>query len=158
MENTVEKVLVVTGANKGIGFSIIDSLLKQKISDYKIILCSRTVKNGEETVVKLKEKYGDLVKNVNVVELDITNETSTQKFVEVIKKRYNSKITCLVNNAGVAMKEEAFNTEVFDYTFGTNFYSTVKFTKLLLSNNLIVDSGKIIFVGSSMGKLYRIKK
>ena len=166
MEKTIKKLLVVTGANKGIGYSIIDSLLRQKNTDYTILLCCRTTKNGEEAINKLKEKHGDLVNNVKIAELDISDEKSTQNFVELIKKSYDSKITCLVNNAGVAVKgdsgvgektENDYTTEVFDYTFGVNVFSTVKFTKLILSNNLIQDSGKIVFIGSNIGKLFRIK-
>lgn len=158
MEKEINKVLVVTGANKGVGYSIIDGLLREKNQEYIILLCSRLIENGNEALKNLNKKHGDLTKNIKVVQLDITDSESVENFIDTIKKNYNSKITCLVNNAGIAFKGDEFDTKVFDVTFGTNFYSTVNLTKKLLENNLIVNKGKIIFIGSSAGKPSRMIK
>ena len=46
--NKITKTIVVTGANKGIGFGIVDDLLKNKNLAYKIVLCSRNIDNGNK--------------------------------------------------------------------------------------------------------------
>ena len=183
MNKSTIKNFVVTGSNKGIGFSIIDKLFRDvvhnqsSLNNTNIILCSRSVDNGVNALNKLKENNSKnenkLVNNTNlknknnlhikdknlsviVEELDITNKSSISSFVKIIKETYDGKIDCLVNNAGVAAKGDKFDTEVFNYTLGTNFYSTVEFTETMLKENLITENGKIVFIGSSLGKLHII--
>lgn len=49
----------------------------------------------------------------------MSNNDSIAKFVNVIKEKYTQKIDVLLNNAGVAVKGDAFDTDVFDFTFKT---------------------------------------
>lgn len=157
MEKTL-KHLLITGANKGIGYGIIDMLLANKSSGYKIILAVRSLENGNLALKELKSKHKELAELVSVHQLDITDSNSVDNFFKVVETEYESRIDCLVNNAGVAIKGPEFNTKVFDFTLGTNYYSTVDFTEKILEKGFISESGKIIFVASSLGKMNQIKK
>lgn len=152
----VTKVLAITGANKGIGYSIIDGLLRQKNSEYKILLGTRDLNNGKDALKSLLDKHGDLAKNIDVVQIDINNQKSVDSFIEEVKKTYGF-ITCLVNNAGTTVKGDEFSTRVYDITVGTNYHDTVTFTNKVLKEGLIPNKGKIIFVGSSFGRLNYLK-
>lgn len=154
--NKKEKILAITGANKGIGLSIIDNLMRNKIQYYTILLCTRTIENGEKAKKDLIEKYKELADVVRIVQLDIGDDKSISSFIDLVKKDYNGKLTCLVNNAGTAFKGDAFDTHVFDVTFSTNVFNTIKFTNSILSNDLIENKGKIIIVGSTAGKYCRL--
>ena len=55
MQNTT-KLVVVTGANKGIGYQIVQKLLTNK-QDFKVVLAARNPTLGEEAVKQLQEKY-----------------------------------------------------------------------------------------------------
>lgn len=57
----------------------------------------------------------------------------------------------MLNNSGMAFKGDAFGPEVIETTFKTNFYGTVELTEKVLP--FIAPSGKVIIVGSSIGKL-----
>lgn len=149
----ITKVLAITGANKGIGYSIIDGLLREKNVDYKILLGTRDINNGKDALKKLVDKYGDLANNIDVVQIDINNQKSVDEFISEVKKTYGF-ISCLVNNAGTTVKGDEFNTKVYDITVGTNYHDTVQFTHKVLNEGLIPQKGKIIFVGSSMGRLH----
>lgn len=145
------KTIVVTGSNKGVGYGIIDTLVKTNPND-NIILCSRAKENGEKALNELCKNHKD-VKNVHIASLDITNTDSIRDFIALIKSKFNSRIDCLVNNAGVAFKPSSeFSTRVYDYTFATNVFATIDFTEALLKEGIIPNSGKIVIVGSSIGK------
>lgn len=154
--NKGKKVLAITGANKGIGYSIIDNLLRNNNKEYTILLCTRTIENGEKAKNELANKYKELADLVRIVQLDLGDDKSISSFIELVKKDYNGKLTCLVNNAGTADKSHGFNTKVFDDTFSTNLFNTIKFTEAVLNNDLIEKKGKIVVIGSSVGKFYKI--
>lgn len=151
--------ILITGANKGIGYGIVKSLLEKahlsNIYRYKIILTSRDEQRGLETIENLKVLFGNsdyIKKNVIYRKLDITSKESVEDCVNWLKAE-NGPLDVLVNNAGVAFKGQEFNTNVFDITFGTNVFGTIDFTEKLLENNLIKRLGKIIIVASSLGNI-----
>ncbi len=49
----------------------------------------------------------------------MSDSGSIEKFITMIKSKYTQKIDVLLNNAGVAVKGDAFDTDVFDFTFKT---------------------------------------
>lgn len=145
--------IVITGSNKGIGLGIIDRILKDKTHFYKIILCSRLSDNGKSALAYLIEKHGEEIINdkVNLEQLDITDKSSVSSFINAIKTKYDGRIDCLVNNAGILLKNE-FNEEIVKSTLNTNFHSTVEFTEALLENGLLGKDSKIIFIASELGR------
>ena len=101
-----------------------------------------------------KTLLDNLLSNVYIEQLDITNKNSIENLIKILKQKYSGKIDCLVNNAGV----HSFNYDIesFNYIIGTNFNSTVLFTEKLLENNIIPLGGKIIIISSGTGKLSNI--
>lgn len=63
-------------------------------------------------------------------------------------------VDILLNNAGIAFKGDEFDENVARTTFGVNFFGTVDLTEKILP--LIANKGKVIFVGSTMGKLNQL--
>ena len=63
-----------------------------------------------------------MVKNpaasVHVEQLDVSDTKSIDSFIPLIKEKYQH-IDVLVNNAGVAAKGDAFDVDVYNFTFGT---------------------------------------
>ena len=95
------KKVVVTGANKGIGLSIVKRLLKE-YSDVFIYLGSRDVGRGNEAILEIVSELGPLAKDrVQILQLDVTSDNSVRKAVEVVKSNIsNTLLYGLVNNAG----------------------------------------------------------
>ena len=54
-----QKLCVVTGANKGIGYHIVRGLCRA-LPDARVLLCSRDLARGEEAVAKLVEEGTNL--------------------------------------------------------------------------------------------------
>lgn len=71
---------------------------------------------GKEAVSSILAKYPNA--HVQVEQLDISNSKSIDEFVQVVKQKYKT-IDVLVNNAGVAAKGDAFDSEVIKFTFDT---------------------------------------
>ena len=142
-----EKILLVTGSNKGIGYAIFEGLLKEK-SKLKMILTSRNESLGESALKKLISKYPQNKEQLYYHQLDISNEQSRKELSNWIKKTFG-KIDYLCNNAGV------YNTPKKNVV-DVNIFGTINITEELLKEDLINKNGKIINTGSSMGDSYSV--
>jgi NAD(P)-dependent dehydrogenase (short-subunit alcohol dehydrogenase family) len=152
-----QRIIFVTGSNKGIGFGIIEGLLKQEDSNDIIILSSRNEDLGKESLQKLIDTYPNKEKNLHYCKLDITNSSSIDNVADFIKNTFG-QIDILVNNAGVADREKFFNVDIddFEYIFPTNVYGNMNITEKLLEEDLINKKGKVVIIGSSYGDLQRM--
>lgn len=145
--NSNQKILLVTGGNKGIGYAIFEGLLKEK-SQLKMILTSRNVKLGESALKKLISKYPESKNQLYYHQLDISNENSIKELSKWIKETFG-KIDYLCNNAGL------YNNPKRD-VIETNVFGTFNLTEELLKNDLINKNGKIISTGSGLGASYSV--
>jgi len=150
-----QKVILITGSNKGIGYGIIETLLEKK-SKLVIILSARNEELGKKSYELLSSKYPDSKDKFYFHQLDITKEDSIKNFCNWVKEKFG-KLDYLVNNAGVATHGDLFNIDVCNSTFEVNVYGTINFTEYILKNNMINKSGKIIMVGSIAGSLNKLK-
>jgi NAD(P)-dependent dehydrogenase (short-subunit alcohol dehydrogenase family) len=140
------KLVCVTGANKGIGYGIVETLLRD-YPQFKVIMTARSIALGEASRAELIRSYPTEDRLV-FSQLDITDSSSIANFVEFVRSTYGG-LDILVNNAGIFTKGTAFDHEIATDTLGTNFYSTVNITEAILP--LIRDGGHIIHVASMLG-------
>ena len=145
------KIVLVTGSNKGIGYGIIEALLKKK-SNFRIILTSRNEQLGIKSFNQLSEKYPHSKNNFFYHQLDITSESSISNLIEWIKKEFG-KIDYLVNNAGLGTLGNHHDLNIHTAVLNVNVFGTINFTENMLKNEMINKKGKIILVGSMMGNL-----
>ena len=110
-----DKVILVTGAGKGIGKSI---ALVCAQSGAKLALGSRTVAESEATAQACRE----LGREAEAWQLDVTQVDSIQAFVDKTLERFG-RIDVLVSNAGYNVPKPAIEyTEAeFDTITDTNF-------------------------------------
>ena len=151
MQSVAEKTVIVTGSNKGIGYWIIAQMMKQKLP-YKIILCSRSLENGEKAIAELvSEPWGqDYKDRISCGVLDITSKDSCVSFSKWFTETHKS-VDVIVNNAGFAYKGSVFNTEVLKETFATNYDGTIFFQETM--RDLLNQNGKVIYVASGAGPM-----
>jgi len=150
-----QKVVLVTGSNKGIGYGIIETLLEKKLK-LVIILSARNEELGKKSYELLSSKYPNSKDKFYFHQLDISKEESIKNFCSWVKEKFG-KLDYIVNNAGVATHGDIFNIDVCNSTFEVNVYGTINFTEYILKNDMINKSGKIIIVGSIAGSLNKLK-
>ena len=81
-------IILITGAERGLGKGIINShLINQSKSErkYKIILTSYDEKLGNETVKEFNNSFGELKEKLVHKTLDITKEESIKNCVNWLK-------------------------------------------------------------------------
>lgn len=147
------KIALVTGANKGIGFETARQLGKQGVT---VIAAARNKENGTKAVEQLKAEGIDAV----FLQLDVDNANDIQFAYEFIENRYG-KLDILVNNAGIQVESDnwGINTadtiaeETLRQTFDTNFINVVKLTNKLLPLIRKSEAGRIVNLSSILGSL-----
>lgn len=127
------KVAFVTGANRGIGKSIVEALLKQGVK--KVYTGVRDVKS----VAALTKSYGDKIVPIH---LDLDKPETIEQAAE----RCND-VTLVVNNAGVfrsgsAMDEDAIET--MQYELNINVFGLMRMAQAFAP--VITKNGGGVFV------------
>ena len=124
-----EKIVFVSGANKGIGYGIAKYLGK---SGWQVIIGARDEQRAEKAVSELKSEGIDVLGWVN---LELRDLASIEQAAKVINEKY-AGLTLLVNNAGIPgdMSVNSEHTELSDIkeTLDVNFIGTFAFTKALI--------------------------
>lgn len=100
-----DKVAVITGGSRGIGFATVERFLQEGAT---VILTASSQASADKAVAKLKEKYPQL--SVDGISPDLTNLRSVQEAFRAVVDRYG-RLDILVNNAGVSER-----TPLLDYT------------------------------------------
>ncbi|KAI4690650.1 uncharacterized protein J4E88_002122 [Alternaria novae-zelandiae] len=96
MSSTDQTIVLITGANGGIGFSLATQLLEN--AKYLILLGSRSAEKGAAAVKQLQEK--SLPGKVELLQIDVSDEASILKAKDVVEGKYG-RIDALVNNAAI---------------------------------------------------------
>ncbi|MEW5894406.1 MAG: SDR family oxidoreductase [Candidatus Omnitrophota bacterium] len=160
-----EKIAVVTGGNRGIGFEICRQLALQKIH---VILASRNVTKGLAAAEVLRKE--NLI--IEFHQLDVTDGASILRLARDL-----NRCDILVNNAGIFIDSinasgswpSIFNTsiDVIRRTMETNVYGPILLCQAIVPLMKKNHYGRIVNLSSGMGQLasmnggspaYRISK
>jgi NAD(P)-dependent dehydrogenase (short-subunit alcohol dehydrogenase family) len=137
-----EKIVFVTGANKGIGYGIAKHL---GLSGWQVIIGARDEQRAEKAVSELKSAGVDVL---GWVSLELRDLASIEEAAKVINEKF-ADITLLVNNAGIPgdMSVNSEHTELSDIkeTLDVNFIGTFALTKALIPL-LTKNKGRIVNV------------
>ncbi len=112
------KVVLVTGSNRGIGKAIVESFIEQGAA--KIYAAVRKV----ESVKFLVDKYGE---KVIPVKLDLSDDTSIYEAAKIAKD-----VEIVINNAGTFRGGELFADDIIEslaFHMRTNVYGVVTIAK-----------------------------
>lgn len=145
-----EKIALVTGANKGIGFEIIQQLAS---AGFQVFLTARDRQRGEEACRNLQRDGF----SVEFLQLDVTDEDSIAQLAKELASRIDH-LDVLVNNAGIIL--DAANDSVLQVdpkvivqTLETNTFGPLRLTQKLVPLLEKSSSGKVINISSGGGQL-----
>ncbi len=144
------KKALITGANKGIGFETAKQLLQK---GFYVYIGSRNLKSGLAAVEKLKSEG---LSQVEVVQLDVTDENSVKTAREEIGKKTDS-LDVLINNAGInggsPYTAIDANIDQFIAAFNTNVFGVVRVTQAFIDLLRKSSEPRIVNVSTSVGSL-----
>ena len=135
------KIVVLTGASSGIGYSLLNYFIKEGARVYG------SSRNERELTTEIKQEC-------NFELLDLADELNVEKYIKTILQKEN-RIDILINNAGVAhnlalveeIDSEMLNSVVRDNLLPT--FNMMKYTIPIMKKN---NSGTIINISSRAGR------
>ena len=140
-----DKVILVTGANRGIGLNIIQRLNND---GYTVIGTSRTDDGANIISQEINSNGGKGLK------MDVTNQESINSAIKNIQDEYGA-LYGLVNNAGITndnllmrMTEEQWLSVI-----ETNLTSIYRVTKSIVKDMMKAREGRIVNIGSIVGMM-----
>ncbi len=135
----MNKVLV-TGANKGIGFQIAKAL---GLQGWSVLVGARNAERAAQAVAQLKK---DGVQSVSFVLLDLLSIPTLDAAVETIRTQHPD-VNLLVNNAGIPgnMAVPSYESDIKDIqeTVQVNYVGTFYLTKLMVPV-IAANKGRIV--------------
>mgnify|MGYP001244078524 CR=1 FL=1 len=140
------KVIFVTGGNRGIGKSIVESFCNDKC---KVFF---TYKERYDSAALLKKRLSKINKDIDFIQLDVVNKSSINKAYKRCFDKFG-KIDVLVNNAGIN-KPTDFNEieeDDWDEILSINLKGPFLCSQLVI-DYMVKDGGSIIHIGSVSGQ------
>lgn len=144
--STIEKIAVVTGGTRGIGFEIAKLFSQKK---YTVIISGRDLEKTQKIAMQIEKETQSKVLGLS---LDLSSNESCKNFVNKIIEKFK-KIDVLINNAGITkdnlllrMTEEQWTDVILN-----NLTGTFLITKFSIKSMLKQKKGRIVNISSIIG-------
>jgi retinol dehydrogenase-14 len=136
------KVVVVTGANVGIGLETAVGVAA--LGATTVLACRNTAKAEAAAREVTQRTWND---DVHVVQLDLADLASVRKAAEEVLNRWE-RLDVIVNNAGGTWSQRSLTAQGFEHTFGVNHLGHFYLTNLLLGRLRAGAPARIVTVTS----------
>lgn len=145
-----QRIALITGGNRGIGFETAKKLAEQGI---KVVIGVRDQHKGEQAVTALKA----LGAEADYVIYDTSMPDAAQTVANTLESRYG-KLDILINNAGI-LKEDLIgqnnsltvDQDTLKTTFEANFFAVIALTQALLPLLQRSPAGRVVNLTSILG-------
>lgn len=137
-----DKVAIVTGGSKGIGWGIATVFAREGA---KVVVVARDAKSGEQTAEEIRYKGGDAI----FVPCDVSNEEQVKAMAQTTIDTYG-RIDVLVNNAGVGVYKSVLDTTSaeWDHCLGIDLKGVFLCSKYVIPHMQAVGKGAIVNISS----------
>ena len=143
-----DKIALITGANKGIGFETTRQLAKTGVH---VLLGSRDRGKGVQAALKLQAEG----LSVEALSIDVTHLGSIGEAAREVERKHG-RLDILINNAGVLLddlskKPSEQTLEAWRKTFDANLFGLVAVTQAFLPLLRKSAAGRIVNLSSILG-------
>ena len=138
-----DKVAIITGGSRGIGYAAADKFLKEGAA---VIVTASTQGSADRAVTKLKEKYPDAI--VDGISPDLASLESVRKAFKEVTGKYGC-VDILVNNAGISESTPfmEYTEETYDKVMDLNVKGV--FTATRAAAECMVARGEGVILSTS---------
>lgn len=142
----MNKIVIVTGASRGIGKEIAKQLAKK---EYTVIA---NYNKSEKQAKELKEELEKENIKIDIFKADVSKRNEAQELIEYTINKYG-KIDVLINNAGISQIKEftQITDEDWNNMINTNLNSVFYMTQEACKNMIHNKKGCIINISSIWG-------
>lgn len=148
----MNKVALITGGNRGIGFETAKALGQQGVH---IMIASRDFAKGQAAVEALQA----MGIQAETIHYDTNQEETLESVYQHIESRYG-ELDILINNAGMLAEDligknssSSVSLATLQQTFHTNLFAVVALTQKLLPLIMKSVAGRIVNLSSIVGSL-----
>jgi NAD(P)-dependent dehydrogenase (short-subunit alcohol dehydrogenase family) len=120
------KVVIITGANSGIGFEASKALLAKGAT---VIMACRNLTKAQNALHEIQTELMNA--DARIMQLDLASQESITKFTRAFKSEYN-RLDILMNNAGIMSVPYGLTKDGFERQLGTNHLGLFVLTGQLL--------------------------
>jgi hypothetical protein len=143
MPDLTGKVLIVTGANSGLGFESTKALAEHGAT---VVMAVRNMEKGEKARADILKEVPNA--KLDLMKLDNADLSSVQAFAAAFREKYD-RLDILLNNAGVMAIPRQETADGFEMQFGVNHLAHFALTNMLLDMLTRTPGARVHSVSSS---------
>lgn len=142
----MNKVIIITGASRGIGRETAKSLAREG----NTVIANYNKSEAEATHLKEELKKEGIY--IDIIQADVSKREECQKIVEYTIQKYH-KIDVLINNAGISIYGmfTELTDQQLDQIIRTNLYSAIMMSQEVAKHMIQKKQGCIINISSIWG-------
>ena len=134
------KIIVITGSTRGIGFGLADSFLALGCA---VVISGRQPQAVEQAIAKLSSQYG--IERILGHPCDVANFNQVQSLWEAAKSHFG-RVDTWINNAGISHPRLNFweqSPDLLETIIQTNILGVMYGSKVALAGMLVQGSGAV---------------
>ncbi|MFC0332208.1 SDR family oxidoreductase [Paenibacillus sepulcri] len=143
---TKQKVMIVTGANSGMGLATVVALARHGI---RVIMACRSRKRGEAALQDAVRQSGS--QDIELMICDLGSAAGIREFTRAFLARYE-QLDGLIHNAGVFPIRRETTADGFELGIGVNHLGHFLLAHLLLDALARAPQGRVVVVSSNAYK------
>ena len=145
------KRVFITGTSAGFGFDTAEALAS---AGHTVYATMRDVSGKNKSKAEALAAFGKGTRGgIRVIELDVADQSSVDKAVEVAVSA--GGIDVLINNAGVGNWgiDEGFGVEQAERLFNVNVFGVMRVNRAVVPHFRNIGKGTIIYLSSGLGRI-----
>jgi len=140
--NLSGKVMIVTGANSGLGFETTKELSRKGA---KVVMACRNPQKAEAAMQKIRNDVPGAA--LDTMLLDLASQKSVADFAAKFTQKYD-RLDVLVNNAGIMAASYSVTVDGFENHFATNYLGHFALTARLFDLLEVTPGARVVSVSS----------